>query len=151
MVQINAAWILPRLYGEVYLPLAVLVELQHPKTPVVVREWSGKLPEWIHIREPKNLSDFAIALDEGESAAISLATEMRADWLLIDERDGTAQARRMGLKAIGVLGILLAAADNSLVDARVLLRELRTKTHFFLSAGVENEFLEILTQREQSR
>ncbi len=57
----------------------------------------------------------------------------------------------MGLKAIGVLGILLAAADNSLVDARVLLRELRTKTHFFLSAGVENEFLEILTQREQSR
>lgn len=76
---------------------------------------------------------------------------MQADWLLIDERDGTVQARRLGLKAIGVLGILLAAAGEHLVDAKSLLQELRSKTRFFLSPGIEREFLDLLSWREESK
>jgi predicted nucleic acid-binding protein len=41
-------------------------------------------------------------LDRGEAEAIVLAEESKADWLLMDERDGRLQARRMGLRVTGV-------------------------------------------------
>jgi predicted nucleic acid-binding protein len=150
LIEIESLWVLPQLYGNVYLPAAVLSELRHPKAPRAVRAWSEKLPEWIHIREPHHSPAFEIALGSGERDAIALATEMRADWLLMDERDGTEQARRLGLKTIGVLGILLAAARENIVDARALLVDLRTKTRFFISKSVEDEFVRLLSIMESN-
>ena len=36
--------ILPALYGHVIIPHAVLRELQHPRTPAVVRAWMAHPP-----------------------------------------------------------------------------------------------------------
>lgn len=48
-------------------------------------------------------------LDKGESEAIALAVELKADWTLIDERDARKVAKSLGLKVTGILGILLRA------------------------------------------
>ena len=48
-------------------------------------------------------------LDRGESEAITLAIDLQADRILLDERDGRKVAKSLGLKATGVLGILLRA------------------------------------------
>ncbi|GEM_PF-3474220 len=46
-------------------------------------------------------------LDAGKSAAIILATELRAYLVLLDERAATRKARALGLPVIGTLGVLL--------------------------------------------
>jgi uncharacterized protein len=50
-------------------------------------------------------------LDVGEREAMSLAKELQADALIIDEPDGREAAKRQGLRVIGTLGVLYDAAD----------------------------------------
>ena len=54
----------------------------------------------------------AEGLDIGEAAALSLAVEICADAVLIDERRGHEVAVQLGLRTIGVLGILLRAESR---------------------------------------
>ena len=49
---------------------------------------------------------------QGESEAITLAVELKADRILLDERDGRKLAKSLGLKVTGVLGILLRAKQE---------------------------------------
>jgi predicted nucleic acid-binding protein len=42
--------ILPVLFGQVFLPSAVLQELQHPKTSAKVRQWIAAAPGWWQVR-----------------------------------------------------------------------------------------------------
>jgi predicted nucleic acid-binding protein len=63
-----------------------------------------------------SLSDF----DVGEQEAISLASELRASLLLMDERDGVAVARRGRLKVVGTLAVLDLAAARGLIDLQTM-------------------------------
>jgi uncharacterized protein len=49
------------------------------------------------------------SLDPGEAAAISLALAIQAELVLIDEQDGRAAARQLGLAVSGSLGALIDA------------------------------------------
>ncbi len=55
-------------------------------------------------------------LDIGEAEAITLAVELNADRLIVDERRGRKEAIRLGLRVTGILGILLAAKQQGLVS-----------------------------------
>ncbi|NEQ66202.1 MAG: DUF3368 domain-containing protein [Symploca sp. SIO2D2] len=75
---------------------------------------------WLELQAPKNLQlvqTFAQTLDSGEAAAISLALEINADRLLIDERLGRKIALQYGLKIRGILGILVNAKNQGLIPA----------------------------------
>ncbi|WP_293109111.1 DUF3368 domain-containing protein [Moorena sp. SIO3I6] len=54
-------------------------------------------------------------VDPGEAEAIALAIELHADRLIIDERRGRKIAASMGLKYIGILGVLLEAKNNNFI------------------------------------
>jgi uncharacterized protein len=45
-----------------------------------------------------------VGLDLGEAAALTLAAEIHADAVLIDERRGHDVAVQLGLRTIGILG-----------------------------------------------
>lgn len=129
LVVIGTVDVLPKLYGNVLVPPAVIAELNHPKTPALVRAWLAQSPPWLQVVAPSFMPPPSLSqLDTGEMEAIALALQSRADLLLIDERDGTAVARELGLTAIGTLGVLDLAAQRGLVDLALMFVRLQETT-----------------------
>jgi hypothetical protein len=74
--------------------------------------------DWIKRRSIKNIQlqqQLLTTVDEGESEAIVLAKEIHADLLLIDERKGTSLPRSLGIKTIGLLGVLLLSKEKKII------------------------------------
>src|SRR5262245_28303621 len=87
LVVIGTIDVLPKIYDRIVLPPVVAQELMHPNAPEKVRAWASELPRWVEVisgkrNVAKHLTDF---LDPGEAAAITLAQEMGADLVLLDE------------------------------------------------------------------
>ena len=65
-------------------------------------------------------------MDAGEAEAIGLALEMRADLLIMDERLGRDTAHRLGLRVIGLVGVLTTAKRRGMIrDIKSSLDTLR--------------------------
>jgi predicted nucleic acid-binding protein len=135
LILIEAVEILPTLYRDVLIPRAVQDELSHTAAPDVVRAWIAKPPGWLAVEvvEPEALASVS-GLDPGEREAILLAKQHAEGLLLIDERDGVAVALRQGLRIVGTLGVLDAAASRGLIDLRTVFERL-DKTSFRLRDG----------------
>jgi len=100
LAQIGQLSLLERLYAEVVIPSAVQSEVA-PSVP--------KLPPWVHTQTLQRPLDSRVAhaaLDAGETEAISLALETRAQWVILVPSPGARgmppkrQARR-GLRRTG--------------------------------------------------
>jgi predicted nucleic acid-binding protein len=114
--------------------------LKHPAAPKPVRDWMDDLPGWVEVLRPKNTLSLA-QLDLGESEAIALATEMRAEVLLIDDQAGRQEAARRGLRVAGTLAVLDEADQAGLVDFKLVLARL-LQTSFRVSKAVLAEINE---------
>ena len=122
LILIHQSDLLPRLFDRVLIPPAVLEELQHQETPDVVRRWIAGPPSWLQVQALHSVLDPALGfLDAGEREAITLAEELQADQLLLDDADARREAARRNLPFIGTLGVLREAARRDLVDLRVVL------------------------------
>lgn len=107
LVLIGHSSVLPLLYGRVLIPPAVYEELQAEGAPASVRDWAAQPPAWLETRQPSlPLSGELEALDPGECEAIALAMEMKADLLILDDRDARIEASRRKLTVIGTLRVL---------------------------------------------
>lgn len=146
LIEIEAVEILRLLFGQIIIPQAVAEELQHAKTPPTIKAWMQSPPNWIEIRQA-DLSLFApqCPLGRGETEAIALALELKADAILMDERAGTAEAVRAGLLILPTLSILEAAAARSLIDLPEAINHL-SKTSFRASPKLFQEILERANQ-----
>lgn len=127
LVWIGHERVLPALFGRVLIPSAVLSELTHPRAPAAVHAWVASLPAWLEVRDPEHVEPEP-RLGPGEAAAISLAKELRADAVLIDERKGLRVAQQLGLFVTGTLGVLVLAADRGLIQLQAALDALRQTT-----------------------
>lgn len=142
LVLIEQATALRELYGRVLIPQAVFAELQSSDTPEVVREWIAKSPEWLEVQHINVSSDAAlIKLGAGESEAIALAEQLRADAIIIDERDGRQEAVRRNLRVIGTLRVLSDAAERGLLDLAEAFDRLQ-QTSFRASQELYRRFLD---------
>jgi predicted nucleic acid-binding protein len=93
LIRLGHPDILREIYGRVLVPHAVLMEMQHPDAPPEVRAWASAPPAWLEHKQVQQLDGtLASELGAGEREAISLALEVAADVLLIDERAGRQQA-----------------------------------------------------------
>jgi predicted nucleic acid-binding protein len=85
-----------------------------------------------------------LELDQGEAAAIALVLEQGQSQILTDERDGRAKAKALGLKPVGVLGVLLRAKiEGDLVSVKEAMQALRVDAGFFID---DHLFEAILTE-----
>jgi len=92
--------LLENLFEEIYITPSVLEEISF--------KYSIILPLFIKVIKPKNselFNSLQMILDIGESEAIALAQEMNLA-IIIDEKKGRKIAKNMGIKVIGLLGVV---------------------------------------------
>jgi len=136
LILIEEIDILPKMYGSVVVPQTVRQELVRASAPQLVRSWVDHLPIWLEVRSPLSVPDSSLAkLDAGERDAITLATELHADQLVVDDREGRREAERRGIPVIGTLGVLREAATLKLLDIRVAAQRLQA-TSFYVAPEV---------------
>ncbi|HEV2972830.1 MAG TPA: DUF3368 domain-containing protein [Pirellulales bacterium] len=131
LVLIGQVDILPVLFGEVVIPTAVPTERQRQGAPDPVRRWIDRLPAWPVVRSPIAV-DPQLRLGRGEAEAISLAAELHATLLLMDDRRGRRMAEALGLSVAGTINVLEAAAKRHLLDLPTAIAQLR-QTNFHIS------------------
>ena len=141
LIQCHASDALPKIFGEVLIPPTVLAELQHRNCPRVVTEWLRCPPGWLKIQAPKKVA-LSLQVDAGEREAISLADEVQAAALLIDDRRGRMAAVQQGLRVMGTIGLLEEAARRGLIDFKGAVRELR-----LTNARIEAALIEAAMKR----
>jgi len=153
LILIETIDVLPAVYGAILVSPVVLRELGDPGSPDRVRSWASVPPDWLVQESPQmTASPQAVnSLDEGEAQAITLALQKSADRLLIDERADTYVARDLGLRTIGVLGILDLAARQELVDLPFKLSQLESETNFRMTPKLRAHLLERDHLRRQAR
>lgn len=145
LVQIEEIEILPRLVEKVVLPDSVRVELLHENAPAVVRAWASHPPSWIEVRSAtQTIEDRDISSTDRE--AIALARELSAAFLLMDDSHARRSAARLGVKTMGTLGLLEAAATRGLISLRTVLGKLRATSCF-----LADELIEAALERDEER
>lgn len=131
--------LLHRLYGELWITEAVWQELNAGG-----HAWPGGVEvaeaAWITRRAVVNrplVTALRERLDPGEAETIALAVECQPCWVLMDEREGRHTAQRLGIKTVGVVGVLIEAKARGLIpQVGPLLEQLRQEAGFFLSDRV---------------
>lgn len=112
LAKIGRLEVLRLLHGRVIVPAEVYAEVV---IPGVALPGAMQIAQagWIETRRLGNieaLSDaLAVALAQGELAAILLAEEIKADLILLDDRPARRLAVAKGLRVRGCVGILEAA------------------------------------------
>jgi len=145
LAQIQRFDLLQRLFGEVYIPQAV-----YDEAVIAGREEGGAKREissaaWIKTVNVTDRLAVEVLLDEmdsGEAEVIVLARELRAEWVLMDEKKGRRKLSQMSINRIGTLGILLKAKQVGLLtEIRSDIEKLR-RQGFSISQDVIDAVLQ---------
>jgi predicted nucleic acid-binding protein len=137
--------LLRQLYGRIIIPQAVYHEIV-----VIGAGQAGavevKTFDWIEVQSAPDrilVTSLELELDSGEAEAIALATVLKADLLLMDERKGRIVASHLGLKFIGLLGVLVEAKRRGLVaEIKPIIDELIKKAGFWMSQQLYEHVLQ---------
>ncbi|SFQ56519.1 DUF3368 domain-containing protein [Parafilimonas terrae] len=142
LIHINRFNLLKELFRFVIIPSEVAAEINSmPVLASVIKANSS----WINIAEVINKmkkEELMVVLDEGESAAIILAIERKADLILIDERKGKKIAGEYGFHTTGTLGILLQAKHRGLIkELKPDLLQLKYTYNFWMTDQLITQML----------
>lgn len=118
LAKVSYLNLLAELYGQVIIPQEVYAELTtgaHPAANIVPQLGWLEVHSVMSYERLRALQKSA-NLDLGESAAIVLAEELRADQLLIDERPARRFAVSCQLPVIGTVGVLVLAKQQGVIE-----------------------------------
>jgi predicted nucleic acid-binding protein len=106
-------------------------ELSDPDKPLSAREWMADPPAWVEVRHTMSpLMDASLRkLGAGETEAITLATELHADVLLMDNRREVTAAIQRGLVVTGTMGLPTRAPRQGIPDLADAFERLK-RTNF---------------------
>lgn len=133
-------------FGHVLIPSAVLDELQvYSSRPGAETLKNAVEHEWIVVQD---VSDAALVrtlrrdLDQGEAEAITLAVEVDASLILLDEQEGRKRARTLDLPITGALGVLLRAHQaGDLASLSDALDRLQEEAGFWIAPSLRERVL----------
>ena len=149
LLLIGSIDILPALFQTVILPPAVRNELGHPDSPDMVRNWIAAPPPWLEVHHTRGPNAVA-GLGAGETEAITLAVELDADLVLMDDRRGVRAARDKGIEVTGTLGILVLAGKHGILNLAEAFDRLK-RTSFRYPPNVMDQFLDSSLDKETER
>jgi predicted nucleic acid-binding protein len=108
------------------------------------------LPEWIEVLPAPPVFPPEVLqanLDAGEAAAISLCLAQSARAVLMDEALGRAVAARLGVRTIGVLGVLIQARRNGLIPGvGAVLDRLESEAGFWVAPELRAKVLQLVNE-----
>jgi predicted nucleic acid-binding protein len=106
------------------------------------------LPSWIALKQGSGdpASEALSSLGSGERAAILLGLALRADLVLMDDRQGTRAALASGLEVVGTMGILQRAALRGMVDLSDAFDRLK-RTNFRYRQEIMDRLLDETSRR----
>ncbi|MCS7281929.1 MAG: DUF3368 domain-containing protein [Anaerolineae bacterium] len=110
--------------------------------------------DWIVVKEPlgkPSLPPALLGLGPGELDTILLAQELKADWVLMDDKLGRKVAHALGLRVKGTLGVLLTAYQTGLLTREMAEKAIDTlsKSPVWVSPRLVDWFKTQLTLKTQ--
>jgi len=127
LARIQRLDLLPTIFDSVLIPPAVAREIA-PSISI--------LPIWLRMQAPTAMPPTSLPrrrLGDGEWEALALAIELKADWIILDDRAARRSAEATGLKVIGTLGTLVTAKRTGLLKSIRPELDALLRTAFFLS------------------
>lgn len=133
--------LLQKLYDQVVIPQFVQSEIIAGKIAI---------PNWIQVKRvatTPTVISLQFQLDRGEAEAIALALELNADLLLIDERKGRVAASQLGIRVVGILGLLVEAKQRDFVSAiKPIVDDLIRQAGFWVRNDLYNRVLQSVNE-----
>ena len=138
--------LLPQLFDTIVIPEAVFNEIV-----IIGKGLPGsdiiENAKWVEVKTCNNRILINSLLDYvqiGEAEALTLALELQADTIIVDEAAARNLAEQFGLNFTGLLGILIKAKEHGLIPSvKPLMDALRTKARFFIHQSLYNQVLKI--------
>ncbi len=138
--------LLPQLFDTIIIPEAVFNEIV-----IIGKGLPGsdiiENAKWVEVKACNNRILINSLLDYvqiGEAEALTLALELHADTIIVDEAAARNLAEQFGLNFTGLLGILIKAKEHGLIPSvKPLMDALRTKARFFIHQSLYNQVLKI--------
>ncbi|MCI5122717.1 MAG: DUF3368 domain-containing protein [Candidatus Electrothrix sp. AUS4] len=119
LCKINKLFILEKIFESILIPEAVYHE--------VVIKGKGrpgaeevKNSDWIEQRKVHNklaVKALRMNLGPGESEAITLADECKADFLILDDLKARQTAEELGLSVVGTVAVLKKAREKNMIQS----------------------------------
>jgi hypothetical protein len=137
LARVGRLDLLRRVAGDVHIPDAVFDEVVEKG---VGRPGSVEIAQaaWVLRRRVDNVAfveRLRARVGRGEAEAIALASELRADLLVIDDATARRAAETEGHRVVGLVGLLLEAKQRGLIaEMRPILDEMLA-SGFFLDEG----------------
>ena len=146
LLKLGKLHYLKKVFHSVVIPQEVLNEL------IPLKQFGYNLEEiegadWISIATVEKNSlyaDLSTRLDIGETEAIVLSQQIRSDFLIMDEKKGRIEAEKLGIKTIGILGILIQCRRLGICsDLKTEMDDLRDKAGFWINENLYQEVISI--------
>ncbi|MFO0968871.1 MAG: DUF3368 domain-containing protein [Gemmataceae bacterium] len=126
--------LLHRLYQEVLIPHAV------------ANEWGMPPPPWLKVQEIKDhalAQSLRLQLGPGEAQAITLAIEVGADRLILDDQRARRIATTLNVSLTGTIGVILRAKQVGIIPlVRAIFDDLQ-KAGLWLADALSKEALRL--------
>ena len=127
--QIGRLDLLQGLFSEILIPEAVAAEVSATVQP---RSWIRSRP-LLHPVVPQTQH---AALGVGEREAISLAVQMSASAIILDDEPARKTAAGLQLRVLGTAGVLVLAKERSLIESVKPSLDALIENRFFLSRAI---------------
>lgn len=137
---IDGLEILDNVFEEIRIPKAVWEEVTLDKTTT----FYSKIEHYFKskITKIESFNDLTFTMDYGESESIILFKELKADFLLIDDKKARSIAENFDITCIGTLGVLSFAKSKGIIKNLRPLFELFLKNDRYYSIKLLNAILE---------
>ncbi|MEA2560727.1 MAG: hypothetical protein QOH06_2231 [Acidobacteriota bacterium] len=118
LFQLGILDLLPELYGEVFVPEGVILELRSGVNRGVLLPDLDSL-SWLRIRKARSAAVLPLAagLGAGEREVLALALEIEDSLVILDDSLARRFAQRLSLPLTGTLGLLLKAKQRRRVES----------------------------------
>ena len=120
LMKANRLDLLRKLYGKVLIPNAVYKELTEnatfAKEAKIIKDIDYLTVVAVENEKSVSILRNVTGLDAGESEALIMYDEQKADLLLMDEHKGRSVAKQLNVRHIGTVGVLLLAYDKGIIQ-----------------------------------